>query len=486
MARTDGAADPAAAAAQAVLAVDLDGTLLRSDMLVETFWAALPGSLSSLPQLLSAARQGRAALKAALVERSTIDVALLPYNEEVMAHIRAARAAGRRTVLITASDQRLADRIAAYLGLFDAVHGSTAQGNLKGAEKAALLDRLYGAGAWDYMGDHAADLEVWSRAAGAVTVNAPAALQVKVAQLGIPVTHLQAERPRARDYLRALRPHQWLKNTLVFLPALAAHRLDAATLGAALLTFVVFSLVASSVYLLNDLLDLAADRAHPRKRNRPLAAGRVPILHGTLLAPALLVTGLALAVPMGAPLVVSVLVYFIVTTAYSLDLKRRLVVDICTLAGLYTMRIVAGGAACGIALSVWLLAFSIFFFFSLASVKRQAELVDGLRSGKTKVGGRGYEVDDLPIISAMAIASGFLSVLVLALYLTSPEVGALYANSTILIGICPILLYWISRTVMITHRGRMHDDPVVFAVRDRISQICLGVIIALAVAGAMA
>lgn len=483
MAVTDLAADYAPAASQAVLAVDLDGTLLRSDMLVETFWAALPGSLSGLPHLLSTARQGRAALKAELVERSTVDVALLPYNDEVIAYIRAASAAGRQTVLITASDQRLADRIATYLGLFDAVHGSTATGNLKGAEKAALLDRLYGAGAWDYMGDHAADLEVWSRAAKAVTVNAPAALQAKVAQLGIPVDHLQAERPRARDYFRALRPHQWLKNTLVFLPALAAHQLDPATLGAALLTFVVFSLVASSVYLLNDLLDLAADRAHPRKRNRPLAAGRIPILHGTLLAPALLVTGLALAVPLGAPLLASVLVYYVLTTAYSLDLKRRLVVDICTLAGLYTIRIVAGGAACGIPLSVWLLAFSIFFFFSLASVKRQAELVDGLHSGKKKLGGRGYEVGDLPIVSAMAIASGFLSVLVLALYLTSPEVDALYANSAILIGICPILLYWISRMVMITHRGRMHDDPVVFAVRDRTSRICLGLIVAFAIAG---
>lgn len=284
-------------------------------------------------------------------------------------------------------------------------------------------------------------------------------------------------------YLRALRPHQWLKNALVFVPLLAAHRFDTATLVAALAAFAAFSLVASSVYVLNDLVDVEADRAHPRKKNRPFASGAIPVGQGPALALAPLIAGGALALWLGWEFAAVLGGYYLTTLAYSFNLKRRLVIDICVLAGLYTFRIIAGGIATGIPLSVWLLAFSVFFFLSLAAVKRQAELVDGIARGKLQASGRGYMADDLPIVSMMAIAAAYVSVLVFALYLNSPAVAQLYATPALLWGICLVLLYWLSRMVMVTHRGRMHDDPIVYAVKDRVSLTCLGVIVAIAVIG---
>ena len=307
----------------------------------------------------------------------------------------------------------------------------------------------------------------------------------------LPEPPVEAERPAsvrpvARvPYLRALRPHQWQKNFLVFLPMLAAHRIDAGTFAQSLLAFVSFSVVASAVYVLNDLLDLEADRAHPRKRHRPFASGAIPLRHGGWMVALLLLAGLAAAVPLGWRFVLVMAAYVAATTAYSLYFKRQVVIDICLLAGLYTVRLIAGGVATGISLSVWLLAFSLFFFFSLAAVKRYAELVDGVARGTTRAHGRGYVVDDLPLVSAMALASGYVSVLVMALYVNSPTVLALYPNPHALWGICLVLLYWISRMVMETHRGRMHEDPVVYASRDPISHLCLLLVVVFAVGGAV-
>ena len=267
---------------------------------------------------------------------------------------------------------------------------------------------------------------------------------------------------------------------LVFLPMIAAHQLDLVTIGQALLAFAAYSLIASSVYLLNDLLDLASDRAHPRKRLRPFACGALPLVLGDGAGAGAAACGHPVWRCCWARASSAVMAfYYVVTTAYSFDLKRRLVVDICTLAGLYTLRIIAGGVATGIPLSVWLLAFSIFFFFALAAMKRQAELVSGAAAGEEKAHGRGYMTTDLPIVANMAIASGYVSVLVMALWLDSPAVRRLYDETAPLWGICLVLLYWISRMVMITHRGWMHDDPVVFAARDRVSILCGALILAL-------
>jgi 4-hydroxybenzoate polyprenyltransferase/phosphoserine phosphatase len=468
-----------------MLIVDLDGTLLKSDMLHESFWSALGRNWRSPFLAAIALRQGKAALKDYLGSEANIDVSTLPYDDEILAYIRAYRKNGGRVALVTASNQILADNIAKHLQMFDEVHGSDSAHNLKGANKAAFLVERFGNEAFCYMGDVHADLPVWQASQKIVTVNAPPSLRQKAEALGKPIEHLATTSKSVRPYIKALRPHQWLKNILIFLPMLAAHQLNAATLLSGILAFLAFSLVASSVYILNDLLDLNADRAHPRKRLRAFASGAVPIAHGSIVALALLLGGTLIAAFLGWAFLLALGVYYALTTAYSVALKRRIIVDICVLAGLYTIRIIAGGFATGVELSVWLLAFSIFFFFSLAAVKRQAELVDMAKRGTLTAQGRGYHVEDLPIISMVGLAAGYISVLVMALYVNSPAVQQLYAFPYALWGICWVLLYWLTRMVLITHRGAMHDDPVVFAAKDRVSQICLVVILGFATLGAL-
>lgn len=467
------------------LVVDLDGTLIRSDMSFETFWSAFSRRWTTP---FSAARrlvQGRAALKQHLSAQGPVDAASLPYNNAVLDYIADWRARGGRTALVTASNQSVADCVAAHLGLFDEVHGSDASSNLRGACKASFLEMRFGNRGFDYMGDTAADIPVWEKASRAIMVNVPAAVRRRVAAFEREIIELPAQMPSVAPYLRVLRPHQWLKNTLIFLPLMAAHQLDLQTLGQAALAFVAFCLIASSVYVLNDLLDLGVDRAHPRKRNRPFASGAVPLSHGTVLAPLLLTTGLSVALMLGQSFVLTMLAYYIATTAYSLYFKRQALIDICLLAGLYTTRIVAGAVATDIQLSVWLLAFSIFFFFSLAAIKRQTELADAAATDRTASAGRGYRVEDLPMVMGMATASGYVSILVMGLYVNSPAVLELYANPPVLWGICLVLFYWINRVVMLTHRGEMHDDPVVFAATDRTSQLCFALILGITALGAL-
>ena len=465
------------------LVVDLDHTLLKSDMLFESFWSAIGRDWRNPFRSLLALTRGRAALKRYLAETAEVDVATLPYDPEVMAYVETWRAAGGRTALVTASDETIARDIADHLKLFDEAHGSDGAENLKGARKARFLVETYGEKQFSYIGDSKADLAVWAHAKRAITVNLSKDMQARAAQIADEVEHLSTHTPAMGAYLGAIRPHQWIKNALVFTPMLAAHQIDGASLFASLLAFIVFSLVASSAYVLNDLLDLNADRAHPHKRRRPFAAGGVPIASSVWMAAGLLGTGAVLAAFLGPAFLAVMIGYYALTTGYSLNLKRRIVVDICVLAGLYTVRIVAGGAATGIPLSVWLLAFSIFFFLSLAAVKRQAELVDSAKRGKLKASGRGYHVGDLPIISMISIGAGYVAVLVMALYVNSPAVLQLYAHPEALWGVCAVLLYWITRTVLLAHRGEMHDDPVVYAARDRISQTCFLIVLAFVLAG---
>lgn len=469
-----------------ILVVDLDGTLIRSDMLFESFWSAVSANWRIPFSSLVALTRGRAELKQHLRAASRVDPATLPYDADVIAYVKAHKAQGGRCALVTASDQAFADQIAAHLDLFDEVHGSDGTTNLKGRAKAEFLTTRFGAQAFAYMGDSAADLHVWKEARRIITVNAAQSVRRAAEALGRPVEHLATAGSRVLPYIKALRPHQWLKNILVFLPMMVAHKLTLEMFFLSLAAFVAFSLVASSAYILNDLLDLNADREHPRKRLRPFAAGTASMAYGSLLAPGLALLGALVAgVFGGMGCLLAVVAYYILTMAYSLSFKRQAVVDICVLAGLYTMRIIVGGLATGIPLSVWLLAFSIFFFFSLAAVKRQAELVDMVERKTLRAKGRGYQVEDLPIISMIALGSGYVSVLVMALYVNTPTVVELYANPAALWGICCTLLYWLTRMVFVTHRGYMHDDPVVYAVKDRASQACFLAILIFAVGGAV-
>lgn len=469
-----------------ILAVDLDGTLLNSDMLLETFWNAASKDWGSAIGAVRSLSKGKAALKAELTRASDVDVSTLPYNADVLDYIANWKADGGKVALVTATNQSLADQIANHLGVFDAVHGSSDTTNLKGPNKAAFLVETYGDTGFAYIGDTDADLPVWQAARQIVTVNAPKALRTKAVALGKDITHLGQDAPDIKPYIKALRPHQWVKNVLVFVPILLAHQLDVATLFLGIMAFIAFSLTASSVYVINDLLDLAADRAHPRKCKRPFAAGTVPIRHGTRMAARLLAAGAVLSLLVAPEFLLVLALYFAATTGYSFYFKRRTVIDICVLSGLYTMRIIAGGVAAGVVISVWLLAFSVFFFFALAAIKRQAELVDNSKAGKLAPSGRGYRVDDLAIVSQMSIASGYVSVMVLALYINSPTVSLLYANPQVLWGICLVLLFWISWIAMVTHRGEMHDDPIVYAVKDRISRVCGFLIIGFVALASMA
>jgi 4-hydroxybenzoate polyprenyltransferase len=463
---TDLAAGAKAPEARPVLAVDLDGTLLRSDMLHETFWNALSTRRLPIRKVPGVLAHGRAGLKAALAEVAGIDPATLPYDAQIIDRIVAWRRDGGRVALVTASDLRIARAIADHLGLFDDVFGSTEGQNLKGSAKAERLVAEYGREGFVYIGDSRADLPVWAEAAGAVAVGG--GINGAVDAAGRPAERLP--RPgRARAFLHCLRPHQWLKNLLVFVPIVADPGHGGWQFGWVLATFAALSLVASAGYVVNDLLDLADDRSHPRKRARPFASGALSAATGTFLAPALLGSGLLIAALVSWPLAAIVAAYFLLTMSYSLSLKRFAIVDICTLAGLYTIRIIAGGIAIGVSLSVWLLAFSLFVFFSLAAAKRLGELSDADAAGRS-VSRRGYTVEDRRILSQMAIAAGYIGVLVLALYIDEPFVQQRFGAHRMFWGVCALLIFWISRLVLVADRGEMDDDPIIWSLRDPLSR----------------
>ncbi|MEO0361395.1 MAG: UbiA family prenyltransferase, partial [Pseudomonadota bacterium] len=468
----------AEAAAKPALVVDMDGTLVRTDTLHEALFSLASSSPGALLGLIGPLREGKPAFKRAVADRRIADAEALPLDEDVVEIVRKARAEGRRTALVSASDHRQVEAVAARVGLFDEAHGTggadVGDANLGGAAKADFLVRRFGEKGFDYVGDAKADVPVWAAARRAITVRGDEALRRAAEGANADVEHVGGGAARLKPYLKALRPHQWSKNMLVFMPMLAAHAMGA--WPQAIAAFVAFSLTASSVYLINDLMDLAADRAHPRKRKRPFASGDIPLAHGVVLAPALVLVALILSALFTPPLFLAALaVYYIATFAYSFALKRRLIVDVCTLAGLYTMRLVAGAAAATVPLSPWILAFSMFLFLALAAVKRQAELTDQAKSGKAGASGRAYMVEDLPVLRGIALSAGNAAVLVLALYINSDAVAELYLRPETLWLICPLLLYWVSRIVMITHRGNMTDDPIVFAARDRISYAVVGI-----------
>lgn len=458
--------------------MDLDGTLLRSDMLYECLWSAMGRDGWATLRAAGRLREGRAALKRALVDLSEVDVSTLPYDAEVVARIKTWRAEGGRCVLATASDQALADEVASHLGLFDEVYGSDGTRNLKGPEKAAFL-RDHLPGGFTYVGDSAADLAVWEQAEAAISVGASAKVVAALDAGKPPAEHLPREAP-PRALLRAMRPQQWLKNLLVAVPLIADPGHGFGALLPIIGAFIALSFAASAGYLINDLLDLKDDRSHPRKRSRPFAAGTLSPQIGTLAIPVLLAVSAVISLLVSPALAGVVVIYFIATVAYSVRLKQHTVIDICLLAFLFTLRIIAGGVAIASGLSVWILAFSMFIFFALAAVKRLAELTDSDTVGR-EASRRGYIAEDRRIISQMAITSGYLAVLVLALYVDEPTTQAKFGTPWLLWGVCPLLIFWISRMVLKADRGEMHDDPMIFAVTNSTSRLVVlfcGVIVA--------
>jgi len=464
----------AASQQQAVipLCVDLDGTLVRTDTLVEMIVALIKTNILYVFLLPIWLWRGKARFKHEVAERVDLDVSLLPYNQPFLNFLQGARAEGRPLILATAANQKIADAIADHLGIFDQVIASDRDNNLSGGGKERALCERFGENGFDYAGNSRADLDVWRSANHAIVVNPDRGVEQAVQAQNRHERTIKEEGRGFADYVRAARPHQWLKNLLIFVPVLAGHKVgEPFEVMQSIYAFVAFSLCASSVYLLNDLMDLPADRSHPRKRNRPFASGDISLLRGVAMIPLLLLPSVALALYLG-PIFSAVLAgYYALTLLYSIRIKGMVLVDVLVLAGLYTIRITAGGAAGDMEISFWLFSFSMFLFLSLAMVKRYSELLDLQRLGKQSIVGRGYRILDLETLSNLGGGAGYMSVLVLALYINSDIVRMLYSHPDLIWLLCPLLLFWVSWIWLIARRGEMHDDPLLFAIRDRPSWI---------------
>ena len=447
--------------------VDLDGSLVQSDTLLENVLLLLkqnPLLVFLLPCWLL---RGKAVLKNRIAERVELDAALLPYNSEVIDYIHKARAEGRPCYLATGATEKTANAVSEHLQLFDGIFSTSTDSNLTGSRKAELLNQHFGEGGYTYIGNHAVDLKIWRHAEKAVIVSNSKTLEKKAASVCQQTQTIKPPRAGLKTWIKAIRVHQWVKNALLAVPLLTSHQWqNPEVLWLVVLGFFTFSLAASSVYVLNDLLDLAADRQHPSKCKRPFAAGLITLHTGIALFPLLLLLAFSLALMLPLPFLMALAVYYVLTLAYSFKLKRIIMLDTIILAALYTMRIIAGTLLIGVEFSFWLLAFSMFIFLSLALVKRYTELVMIRGEAGKQAIGRGYHAEDAEMVSSLGAASGYIAVMVFALYVNSEDVLALYTNPEILWLACPVLLYWISRVWIIAHRGQMHDDPIVFAVKD--------------------
>lgn len=463
--------------AELPLVIDLDGTLLRSDMLHEASLRFAKRSPWRVASLFGWLARGKAYLKEQLAQQTPFDVEHLPYNREVIELIEQHRSRGTPVVLATAAHRLHAEKVADHLQVFDRVFATEHDCNLGAQAKRDLLVREYGEKGFDYVGNAHADLSVWASANRAYVVQPHSGVERRARALGNVAQVFRSDDSLLKNWLKALRLHQWLKNLLLFVPLFAAHlAADPYKLMQVAIAFLLFGLCASSVYILNDLLDIDDDRRHPRKCKRPFAAGKLSIRSGLLVFPVLLAAAFIGAWLWLPPLFgMAMLTYYLLTLAYSLGLKRIMAVDVITLGLLYTLRIIAGALVLALQPTFWMLAFSLFIFLSLALIKRFAELREARDLGKTGLAsGRGYFPADLEMISSIGTTSGYLAVLVLALYIQEISHSALYRYPVILWLACPLLLFWVSRTWFLTHRGLMHDDPVVFAAKDRISLITGG------------
>ncbi|WP_188517352.1 UbiA family prenyltransferase [Alsobacter metallidurans] len=461
-------ANAGATVADVPLVVDVDGTLIKSDILHESalqFVARYPYQIWKLPVWLRT--QGKSGLKTELAKVADPVVASIPIRDETLTLIREAQSAGRRVYLASASERSMVEALADRIGGVTGVFATESTVNLAGDAKAERLIAEFGRGGFDYVGDAKVDFPVWQASRRVLAVSHKRGFEAKLMS-AFPDAQVIA-RPTASlaDMARALRPHQWAKNSLVFVALLAGHHFTASAIFASVLAFICFSMAASSAYLINDLLDLPGDRAHSRKRYRPFASGSTPIMHGIVAAVALGCGAFALATALPWKFRFILLLYVITTLGYSLLLKRKLVIDVVALGGLYALRVLGGMTALGLAQSPWLLMFSLFLFSSLAIVKRCSELTANKREAHGRLIGRGYQVRDLRVLFPCAAAAGYGSVLVFSLYLSSPEMRGLYSHPDRLWLVCPLLIYWISRVLILSNRDEMHDDPVVFALTDR-------------------
>lgn len=448
---------PEAPTAKLPLVVDVDGALIRSDMLVEMvfgFIGRFPFAAYKIPLWLW---RGKAVLRQHLAQSIDIDAATLPYDARVLRRLLEARDEGRPVYLVSAGDERLLGAVADHVGGVTGWFAADAADRPANGKAARLAD-AFGEGGFDYIGNDRIDCAAASHDATAM------------ADEDLP-------RTSRRPLLRLLRPHQWAKNALVGVALLAAHRFTPAAALQVLLAAVAFSACASAAYIVNDLVDIQADRGHPSKRMRPFASGDASFTAAATLIVLCLLLAFAVAALISVEFLGVLALYLALTTAYSLLLKRKLLIDVVTLAVLYTIRVVAGAVAIKVPMSEWLLMFCMFIFLSLALIKRYSELAVRFDVGLPDPVNRGYKIDDLSVVFSLAAAAGYCAVVVLTLYLSSDTVRALYARPSLLWLACPLFIYWISRILMLSHRRVLHDDPIVFAMKDRVTWATAGLII---------
>jgi 4-hydroxybenzoate polyprenyltransferase len=460
--------------------VDLDGTLVATDLLIECLFVLAKRSPLRLLRVPFWLAQGKACLKQHLAQEAAPDVSTLPYRRDLIEYLEAAKRQGTPLVLATAADERIARAVAQHVRLFDAVFASDGVVNLKGERKRDRLIAEFGAHGFDYVGSGRADRPVRASARKAILVRREAGFCAGMAEAPGIERLLEGPSPDPLVYLAALRPHHWLKNALVFLPLAAAHRLsEVDLLLQALLAFVAFGLCASSTYLLNDLMDLPTDRRHPHKRERALASGRLPLVRAVVLIPVLLAGAIAVGLLLPQAFLLVLALYYVLTLSYSLRLKDIVILDVLALAGLHALRVLAGCAAVSLPPSAWLIAFCVFLFFSLAMIKRYAELVVMRTVEGADAHARAYELEDSELLAALGGASGYLSVLVLALYISSDATENVFGRHELIWLVCVLLLYWVSYMWLMAHRARMHDDPLVFSLRDRVSRVLIALMAAI-------
>jgi 4-hydroxybenzoate polyprenyltransferase/phosphoserine phosphatase len=455
-----------------VLCVDLDGTLIRGNVLWECVLVLLktrPIYVLLLPFWLIS---GRAALKQKLAARVQINPASLMYRQHVLALIQQEKAAGRHIALVTAADREVAEAVSSYVGLFDEVHASDGHVNLKGPNKAAFLAQHFAAQGFEYVGDSSADVDVWRSARAAYVVGTQTRVDQAAAVTTVKETFLETRATVGasfRIWVNALRGLHWAKNLLLFLPLTLSHNMTVEPFVRTLVGFALYGFCASGLYILNDLLDLHSDREHPWKKERPFATGAISIPEGLVASSLLLSVALGLGFFLDAQFGMALLGYSALTMLYSLYLKKIALLDVFVLSSFYSFRILAGALISGTPLSQWFLAFSMFFFLSLAMAKRYSELLHASDLVKAGNSGRGYHTGDRELLLSLGVGSSFSAVVIFSLYVHSPDVRLLYSSPEFLFLLCPIVLYWLSRNWLLAHRGELKEDPVTLAIRDPVS-----------------
>ena len=460
------------------LVVDLDGTLLRTDTLWEGLFAMLgqkPWNIFLLPVWLL---DGKLRLKRELAPYAESGADFFPINAQVLSILETVVSQGRDVFLATASYASVANAISRRFDCFSAVYASDEEVNLKGHVKAEFLIQRFGKGQFDYIGDSHADLPVWEAAGTAIVATSSSSVVAMARRVNSSCEELPSEGAGVKEYLHALRVHQWIKNILVFVPFLLAHLFTFDALRDSLLAFFSISLCASAIYVVNDLVDLTSDRKHPFKKNRPFASGRIPVQHSCFCFFGTIIPAFGLCSFLPPAFFFWLAGYLLLTIYYTLYLKRKLFLDVVVLACLYVARIVAGAAAIDIGISNWLLGFGIFIFLGLALIKRAGAVL--LHTGKDPLPGRAYISADGPVLEIMATCSGFAATVIAALYVDSLQASQLYTRPYILWAVCPLLIYWYGRMILLMHRGYINDDPLEFAAKDRVSRyIFLSVLILL-------